>query len=436
MKKQTLLLFLFLSLFAACGAQDIIPGRPLPAWEAGYLDIHHINTGRGNATFSIFPDGTTLLIDAGEISPLDSRTFSPRNATIKPNYTRRPFEWIVHYLQTVKPDCVKSGIDYALLTHFHDDHFGAYYPGLPLSASGTFGLTGITGIGDKLPIHVLIDRGYPHYKFPYDMVGESEKYGGGEIEFAETMRNYFSFLKFQQQSGHRIDSFRAGSRNQIRLKRQPERYPTFYVQNIKANQFLWSGKDSAVMNIFPAYNPSDRQTWPDENCLSLALTIHYGAFTYYTGGDNPGNVFTGDKPWRDVETPMANVIGEVDVATMDHHGNRDAVNEFQVKTFKPRVWIEQVWSSDHPGHEVLIRASSQHLYPEKRDLFATNMLEANKNVIGPLIDRVYKSQQGHILVRVFPGGSQYLVIILDDSTPDMPVKSVFGPYESKRKLIK
>ena len=31
------------------------------------LDIHQISTGRGNAGLYIFPDGTTLLVDAGEL---------------------------------------------------------------------------------------------------------------------------------------------------------------------------------------------------------------------------------------------------------------------------------------------------------------------------------------------------------------------------------
>ena len=35
----------------------------LPAWEEGYMDIHFINTGRGESVYHIFPDGTTLLMD-------------------------------------------------------------------------------------------------------------------------------------------------------------------------------------------------------------------------------------------------------------------------------------------------------------------------------------------------------------------------------------
>jgi hypothetical protein len=104
-----------------------------------------------------------------------------------------------------------------------------------------------------------------------------------------------------------------------------------------------------------------------------------------------------------------------------------------VKTFRPRVWIEQVWSSDHPGHEVLIRLTTPYLYKGPRDLFATNMLQANKDVIGPLIDRSYKSQQGHILVRVLPGGKTYYVIIVDDTKEKLQVKDVFGPYEANEK---
>jgi hypothetical protein len=128
---------------------------------------------------------------------------------------------------------------------------------------------------------------------------------------------------------------------------------------------------------------------------------------------------------------MAPVIGQVDVATMNHHGNRDALNENFIKTLQPRVWVEQVWSSDHPGAEVLRRVMSK-LYAGPRDLFATNMLEPNKLVIGPMVEQSYKSMQGHILVRVMPGGKQYWVIILSDEDSDRKVKAVFGPYSSKK----
>lgn len=418
-------------LVSTCFAQQPEPGKPIPAWEKGYFDIHHINTGRGNATYFIFPDGTTMLLDAGELSPLDSRTFTPRNAAIRPNDTKKPYEWIVHYINQVSP-AINKEIDYALITHFHDDHFGAWYPQAPVAKDG-YVLTGITGVATLLPVHCLIDRGAPLYTYPYEIKRRAAAFGGGEIEFDKTMNNYFSFIAAQQQRGMRTAGLRAGSNKQIALLRDAQSFPSFYVRNIKSNQWIWTGIDSSVSTPFPNWDSADRKTWPDENSLSLAVTLHYGPFTYYTGGDNAGTIFYGDKPWRDTETPMAKAVGEVDVATMDHHGNRDAVNEFQVKTLKPRVWIGQTWSADHPGHEVLIRMTTPHLYSEPRDLFATNMLEANRQVIGPLIDRSYKSQQGHIVVRVLPGGRQYYIIILDDAQASVPVKAVFGPYQSKTK---
>ena len=69
-------------------------GQPLPVWQEGYLDIHQINTGRGNSAFLILPDGTTALIDAGELDPTDPRTMSPRNTPAKPNGDRHAGEWI------------------------------------------------------------------------------------------------------------------------------------------------------------------------------------------------------------------------------------------------------------------------------------------------------------------------------------------------------
>ena len=73
---------------------------------------------------------------------------------------------------------------------------------------------------------------------------------------------------------------------------------------------------------------------------------------------------------------------------------------------------------------------SPYLYDTS--MFATNMIDANRQVIGPLIGQSYKSQQGHILVRVMPGGSTYYLIILDDTTTIRNVKAIFGSYESKK----
>lgn len=425
------IVFFFFAITAA--GQVATPGKPLPPWQKGFLDLHHINTGRGNAAYYIFPDGTTMLFDAGEEDPSDPRTFSARNSAIHPNNKRLPYEWIVYYIKKMAPHKDNIHLDYAAISHFHDDHFGSWYHDAPPSSKGKYVLTGITGVGDNIPIQHLIDRGYPQYNYPVRMDSFIFKFSKGDDAYLRTIHNYFLFTQTQTARGFEVAQCVAGSITQIRMQYNGKDYPEFYVRNLKSNGKIWTGKDSSVFEYFPPVDPADSKTWPDENSLSLAFAIHYGPFTYYSGGDCAGNVSYGEPWWKDVETPVAKALGEVDVATMDHHGNRNAVSEFQVKTLKPRVWIGQSWSSDHPGHEVLIRATTPFLYDGPRDLFATNMLEANKLVIGSLIDQSYKSTQGHILVRVLPGGKEYYVIILDDSKEDMPVKNVFGPYQSKNK---
>ncbi|TWV96895.1 hypothetical protein [Chitinophaga pinensis] len=57
--------------------------QTLDPWNKGNLDIHFINTGRGDCAFMIMPDGTTMLIDAGELNPMDARTRSPRTAPLQ-----------------------------------------------------------------------------------------------------------------------------------------------------------------------------------------------------------------------------------------------------------------------------------------------------------------------------------------------------------------
>lgn len=428
---------LVFSIALNANSQIAEPGKPLPAWKEGYLDLHHINTGRGSSAYYIFPDGTTMLFDAGEMSPESQRVMSPRNSVIRPNDSKRPYEWIAHYIKQVAPDKNKVRLDYAAISHFHDDHFGSWYRSAPKSSSGKYILSGITGVGELIPISNMLDRGYPEYNYPVSEEILLRKIPVRDSSYGKGFQNYRQFISVQQSKGMKPAMLRAGSRSQVAMLYKPKQFPDFFVQNVKANGLIWTGNDSSVQQHFPPIDTSNVKTWPDENSLSLAFTINYGPFIYYSGGDNPGNVFYGDAAWRDVETPISRAVGEVDVATLDHHGNRDAVNEFQVKTFKPRVWIGQSWSSDHPGHEVLIRMTTPYLYSEERDIFATNMLEANRVVIGPLIDRSYKSQQGHIVVRVMPGGKNYYVIILDDSKPEMPVKKVFGPYTSKKssKLI-
>src|SRR4029079_8051406 len=96
----------------------------------------------------------------------------------------------------------------------------------------------------------------------------------------------------------------------------------FEVRNIAANGEVWTGTGTETRALFPALAGVKREIWPTEDMCSLASRLRYGAFDYFSGGDMPGNVRPGYPAWQDVETSVAQAVGPVDVALLDHHRNR------------------------------------------------------------------------------------------------------------------
>ena len=107
MKRKFLLIWTSLAVvLSGCGGEDdpapgpIIPptpetpdaekfevGQVMPAWAEGYMDIHSINGGRGEAFYYIFPDGTTMLVDAAGAPPNELYDYGSDAAGVdsKPN---------------------------------------------------------------------------------------------------------------------------------------------------------------------------------------------------------------------------------------------------------------------------------------------------------------------------------------------------------------
>ncbi len=407
----TVLLHLVAPLLLTGTAAAQVIGEPFPLWTPGTLDIHQISTGRGNCAFFVLPDGTTMVVDAGELNG-----DNPRFAPARPDGSRSAGEWLVRYIRHMHPHKDSVTIDYALLTHFHGDHMGTVGNDSPAASSGAYRLTGITRIGDEIPIRKTLDRGWPDYAYPSPLKDR-------------TIQNYRAFLEWQQQKNGLIsERFHPGRNDQIVLVNEPSAYPSFEVRNVMANGEIWTSNGNATHHHFPTTDAADA-FHPVENMSSAGFRLSYGRFDYFTGGDVPGIVLEGQPDWYDVETPVAKAVGPVDVSVLNHHGYMDSQNAYFVATLRPRVWLLPVWDSAHPTHGVWYRLQSSFLYPGPRDVFATNMHEANRLVVIGL-DRL-KSDRGHVVVRVEPGGEQYHAIILDDSAETYAVTAVHGPYESR-----
>jgi beta-lactamase superfamily II metal-dependent hydrolase len=386
-------------------------GAEIAPWIPGVLDIHHINTGCGNSTLVVMPDGTSLLIDAGA-----SGTTGPAMNAPRPDGSRRPGEWIARYVRRQLTVNAQPGLDYALLTHFHGDHVGDVTPQSPESTHGTYKVTGISDVAEVIPITTIIDRGFPSYSFPAPVTDPPAL-------------NYIQFIKARVKRGLPVERVRVGSSSQIAQLRGRERYPEFGVRMIAGNGEVWTGQDESSVAHFPVKSSGGPNPVSNENNCSIALRLNYGRFSYFAGGDLNCDTNYGQDPWRDIETPAAKAAGAVSVATCDHHGYFDANGPEFVRALKPRIWILQSWHASHPAMSVLANLYSPILYSGARDVFCLSLNPATALTTARFSDR-FKSSQGHVLVRVAPGGAEYSVLVLEGGDESGRVKAVFGPYTS------
>ena len=373
---------------------------PLEPWTPGTLDIHHIHTGRGNAAFVQFPDGTTLLIDAGAIPETSSSAVGPA----RPDSTLRPGQWIGRYIAKRA-----ATLDYALVTHYHDDHFGALAIDAPKTAAAAgYKLTGLMDVADMVPIARLFDRGETPPPLPSPMLA--------------------NYRAFRHSLGPRAAVLEAGRADQI----TPLHGGQFQVRTLAVNGRVWTGFATQTFNAIPAnWQTLPVEDRPNENHFSAAIAIRYGAFDYYTGGDLVGVPLDGAPAWQDMETPIAQSIGAVDVMVLNHHGWLDTTNPVFLAALRPRVVVIPTWHATHPDHGVLRRLIAPRSYSGPRDLFATGLHDAPRAVFSYLRQSPFASEQGHVVIRVAPGGGSYRVFVLDHTNDRQELKSIHGPYQSR-----
>jgi beta-lactamase superfamily II metal-dependent hydrolase len=405
--QEIIFLITLLCTSSLCLAQGKV-GDTFPEWSEGYLDIHHINTGKGESSFFILPDGTTMLVDAGV-----TERPKPRVTDSKPDGKRTPGEWISRYILKMIQVLPDKKLNYILLTHFHNDHMGYLSQEAKISKSGNYKLSGITEVGENIPFDNLVDRAWPDYDWPVKLDNDN-------------MKNYQNFLKWQIENNKvRVEKFKVGYNSQFVLVKNPEKFPDFEIRNIAANGHVWTGFSTNERNHFPELADILENNYPSENMCSIAFRLSYGKFDYFNGGDlTAGEV----GQWQDIENPVGLATGPVDVCMANHHAYYDAMSTPFLRSLRPRIHIIMSWSPSHPSSSALSRMLSTVIYPGPRSIFATNVMDETKIVIGSSIDTLL-SKQGHIVIRVNPGGGSYLLYILEDSEENFRIKAMHGPYE-------
>ena len=167
----------------------------------------------------------------------------------------------------------------------------------------------------------------------------------------------------------------------------------------------------------------DQNVLSDENLWSAVINVNYGDFDYHCGGD----ILGGYGDWRNVETRVGKIIGETDVLNCNHHAYKDAMNADIVSSTRSQAYVIPVWDCYHPEEAPLARmlGSSE----SEKMVFAAGMVESNRMRLlenGEMI-----KPEGHIVVRVYEGGSEFQIFVLNDRSTDYEVIHKTDKYTSK-----
>lgn len=381
------------------GVTDAKVGETLPAWSEGYLDIHAVNTGRGECTFIIMPDGTTLLIDAGDIgegkSSYPKVPRKPENMTPVTTYTR----YITHFL----PSQCGGKVDYMLLTHYHMDHMGNCGSSeFEMNEAGGYRRAGLMGVYDNVKFCKYVDRCWPDYT---DAALQTTDYTAGYAQLG-------AFTEYNaKQNGLVPERFELGSEKQFAMKYNAAAYPDFSISNVAVN-----GKISVGGNVQDIYGTSSRA----ENGMSCCIMMDYGSFDYLSCGDAGQN--------GRIEQPLAAALARrFEAMKASHHFSVNTMTPAAMSVLMPKVVVTQSFyeRDDQPNVEQL--KTFLNSFVSEKNLYFTNVVETQQEKHSEVYGQA-GGINGHVVIRVSPKGGEFFVFMLDDSDFSYKVTKIDGPF--------
>ena len=112
--------------------------------------------------------------------------------------------------------------------------------------------------------------------------------------------------------------------------------------------------------------------------------------------------------------------------------NYDTMGIDLLKRLRPQVIVAHTRKAQQPDIEVLrsIHSNTKAYAGKVKDVYTTNMHFATPYYIWPNVKKM-PATQGHIVIRVSPGGEEFYVYALSDTSDGYEVQSIHGPYKSK-----
>ncbi|MBP3498336.1 MAG: hypothetical protein J6K33_10970 [Alistipes sp.] len=382
------------TLTASYNGKKARKGRTLPAWSEGYLDIHTISTGRGECIFLILPDGTSIVVDAGEFSREGKKY---KNVLQRPNAQTRPTKAFGDYIRHFNP---YDAVDYFNLSHFHMDHMGNMEPEYTKCAEGDYTLTGVMALYHQVPFREVIDRAYGAY--------DSLKV---KAMSTKVLEEYKKFLDYHVAKGNiKASQFELGAVNQFAMKHNAAAYPNLKIENICSNGYVWS--DGKAVDVYEGIRDKIR-----ENAASCGFVVRYGKFDFLTAGD------IGD--YYDLELRVAEAVGEVEAVKAHHHLSPHSMCQPSMEVLSPQTLVA---TSFYVRDIQPDKSKFGYIDNLDCDIYCTSVGESLLEQY-PKEYAVCKATSGHIVIRVAPKGDSYMVYTLDDTDSKYRVKRIDGPFK-------
>lgn len=408
-------------------------GEPLKTWTPGTMDIHAISTGRGDCFLYIFPDGTSMMVDAAGSLITQAVVDSPSNdqdggiLTPRPSADVSSSSVIAKYVEYFNPH--GKTVDYWLNTHFDADHMGHYPPTYaaicPVSANikkhseGGFYLNGINELGTLLNYKKLVDRGYTA---PIDLSSK------------DRFIDYKRFIDWTAKSKGTVHEVaKVGSTDQFVLNYDAMKYSNFKIRVLSGSGYYWTGQGDGTMCNLPLGSDGKpdqvkiKKADPKENIYSVSIMIEWGKFNTFNGGDlicTDGTAGVApSEAWLNAEAPVAKVVDRVEVMIANHHGIGNANSYELLNSLKPATVIVTPWRDAQPKAATMdVMAAAV----PSANIFSTDI---TANHLAKLSKYPFQSHEGHVVVRIDADG-KYKVFTLDNANYSYKVTGIFGPYKS------
>lgn len=367
----------------------------LPPWEPGHLRIHSLYTGRSEATFLVFPDSTSMLIDCGDyVNPDNIDPFIP-------DLGRFDGAWIAKYVLRHNPRGRK--LDFFMLSHYHCDHAGMLRSAavkVERGAGGRYSLSGFGQAIDILDVDTIIDRSWPDMEDPSPVRAATDDAMHVREVFAEAARR-----------GSRIEKFRL-EKDSTQIRPRHGACPGFSATPLCSNGLVLR-RDGTVLDC-GTFGRGGRARF-GENMFSIGFVLSYGCFRYFTAGDFSGNIVRPDGTRFQIGELLAPECPEVDVAKACHHGAVGDMPQTLIDALNPRVMLGcGIWNRRQMCRQMMRRFAAA----PARSMIVPGILVPSRRMedaAEPWMDRVPKAVYGgcHAVVDVAPGGGRYRLMLVD-----------------------